>query len=257
MKDDEPAVAEYYRMLIDTLEYRRRDLKGITRLEGSATKEALNSILVRVFRTGVESAIASMVVSILAVTTSGSNAILTLFGTVSRMSLSTTADVAVVALGCITFGLSAQRLFRAITGPTLFAMRERRMKVKYYPGAAITEIIQIRNSARISRAVIALSTLLLLNNAIAWLRPDLSSSAVSIIALCLIVVMMLNERMLYFRVSRGFFGNNRDEASYILSFLNENRQRIDFTDGGRPKRLVPMNVEAEIVERVTPWVTQP
>lgn len=60
-----------------------------------------------------------------------------------------------------------------------------------------------------------------------------------LVPMALLIALLINQKALEFRVSRGFFGNNASEAAEFIRFLQAHSDKSDFNDGDKMKRLYP------------------
>lgn len=70
-----------------------------------------------------------------------------------------------------------------------------------------------------------------------------------IVPLVLLLGLTANQRLLQFRVSRGYFGNNASEAAEFIRFIQSHSDKSDFNDGDRMRRLLPEQ-ERDACEKV-------
>ncbi|KVI95678.1 hypothetical protein AWS44_20745 [Enterobacter hormaechei subsp. xiangfangensis] len=68
------------------------------------------------------------------------------------------------------------------------------------------------------------------------------SPIVTIIGIVVFVLLELKERVLTYRISKGFYGNNSTEAIQLLKFIENNIDKID--DGGSGRRRKIFNTPA-------------
>jgi hypothetical protein len=60
--------------------------------------------------------------------------------------------------------------------------------------------------------------------------------ALSVTPLTLLGLFSMKERILEYRISRGFYGSNTAEARDLIQFIIEHGDRIDFNDGSGLRR---------------------
>ncbi|ELY2773140.1 hypothetical protein SMC61_004353, partial [Cronobacter sakazakii] len=68
------------------------------------------------------------------------------------------------------------------------------------------------------------------------------SPVVTIVGFVVFVLLELKERVLTYRISKGFYGNNSTEAIQLLKFIENNIDKID--DGGSGRRRKIFNTPA-------------
>jgi hypothetical protein len=63
-----------------------------------------------------------------------------------------------------------------------------------------------------------------------------------IVCLVLLILLILRDSLIRYRIERGYFGQNKNEARQLISFILKNTEKIDFTDSsGKPmKALLPI-----------------
>lgn len=69
-------------------------------------------------------------------------------------------------------------------------------------------------------------------------EPDAAYISI-VIPLILLTGLTINQKVLEFRVSRGYFGNNASEATEFIKFIQSHRDKSDFNDGDRIRKLHP------------------
>ena len=73
------------------------------------------------------------------------------------------------------------------------------------------------------------------------------SSAYSPIGLSIILIFIgaltLNQKVLDYRIKKGFYGTTAYEVKEIVEFVSEHSDKSDFTDSGQTKKLAPDSEE--------------
>lgn len=54
----------------------------------------------------------------------------------------------------------------------------------------------------------------------------------------ILILIILRDRITEYRVRNGFYGSNEYEAREIIKFIISNSKNIDFTDGGKAKKII-------------------
>jgi hypothetical protein len=104
---------------------------------------------------------------------------------------------------------------------------------KEYPNLSIAKIMMNKNYKRSIYAKFILTFSLLL---ILFFRGSIIS--IGLITFLMIVTIIADESIDY-RIKKGFYGNNEYEARQIIEFILNNSDHIDFTDGkGGMKRII-------------------
>lgn len=57
--------------------------------------------------------------------------------------------------------------------------------------------------------------------------------------LLLILSLTVNQKILEYRINKGYFGNNASEAKEFISFISAHSDKSDFNDGDKMKKLLP------------------
>lgn len=67
--------------------------------------------------------------------------------------------------------------------------------------------------------------------------PDLQILPIALVCIVFLVLIMVREAVIEFRVRMGYFGTQRSEAREIIKFMLVNADNMDFTDdGGGPRK---------------------
>jgi hypothetical protein len=119
------------------------------------------------------------------------------------------------------------------------------IKTERYPGLSIVRIMVKR---RTKGTVVALSFVIV--SSIGLLLFDLVPSVFVTVFLLLLVAIIGQEALFSYRVRKGLFGRNASEAREVIEFILKNSDRIDFTDGGRPKPIISEADLEELQERL-------
>ncbi len=106
-----------------------------------------------------------------------------------------------------------------------------------YPNLSIVAIIYQKKLRQTRWALLTfvLSSILVLGQArTAEPYPPL----IMIIPFVLAALLYLSNNLLLYRILRGWYGNNEREAREIIQFIRQESSDIDFTDGGKPKKIM-------------------
>ena len=109
---------------------------------------------------------------------------------------------------------------------------------KPYRNISIAQIFSLVKNRNINIArVVFLIALLGYWGFSVWIDTSLNIYVVSILLACLMLT-VIEEFVLHYRIKKGLYGNNLFEAKEIVSFVISESDRIDFHDDGHPKKLL-------------------
>ncbi|WP_336994259.1 hypothetical protein [Lelliottia amnigena] len=101
----------------------------------------------------------------------------------------------------------------------------------------ITQLFLVDEKQNILKAKCVLVLSVILCVAIPYFMLD-SLRLLYIVPLTLMLLLFVKEGILSFRIERGYFGANKFEAVQLLSYIEENKNKIDFNGPGGSKRKV-------------------
>ncbi|WDE09579.1 hypothetical protein [Thalassomonas haliotis] len=125
-----------------------------------------------------------------------------------------------------------------------------------YSNKSIAFIMNSRQSRKTLFITITLLTLLLLMNVlIPYLFDNVSVSALTLFIpnffiITLLVLINFRDEVMRYRIQMGYFGNNEHESRLIIQFVLDNQKNIDFTDGGKGKKIISAEDLKEIESSV-------
>lgn len=159
----------------------------------------------------------------------------------------------IIVYGAIIFGIALLLSLSIITAAKVIAylrMSPRSYlsndydKREKFPKKSIVAIMRLR---RINNIIVVVSLLLFLLLASLFfpLIANLISQTTQTIISIYIIVLTISHLSFEYRVALGLFGNNEREAREIIQFLIQESENIDFTDGGKAKKILS---EEDIIE---------
>lgn len=78
----------------------------------------------------------------------------------------------------------------------------------------------------------------LMDHPITHLFSQTTNNTVLMILSLGVLLIIIKDKVISYRLRNGLFGKNESEAREIIHFILENRNDIDFTDGGNSKRII-------------------
>ena len=97
---------------------------------------------------------------------------------------------------------------------------------------------------KVSCIFLLLSIVLSIFNLVEW-------GAIQIALFITIVLFFIRQQVLDYRVLNRFYGNNEREARDIIEFIVKESSNIDFSDGGKPKKIMSDDDLEEIKQATT------
>ena len=79
-----------------------------------------------------------------------------------------------------------------------------------------------------------------------------AESTLTYILLSLIILLVIQKTVLDYRIYSGLYGSNEREAREIVSFIIQESNKIDFTDKGKPKKIISDEDLLEVQNILTP-----
>jgi hypothetical protein len=114
--------------------------------------------------------------------------------------------------------------------------QERSMKKKF-PQLSIAGIIRKRKLDDTSKTMAFLLISLVLSMLLSFLNV-VNWGTIQIALFMPIVLLYVSQITLDYRILKGFYGNNEREAREIIEFIVKESSGIDFTDHGKPKKIL-------------------
>ena len=71
---------------------------------------------------------------------------------------------------------------------------------------------------------------------------------------CLTIALCAKQFLLNYRIRRGYYGQNKEEAREIIDFITSEAEKQDFTGGGNIRKIFPELENEEQLEEI--WIRQ-
>lgn len=125
-----------------------------------------------------------------------------------------------------------------------------------YPNLSIVGIFRLKRLNQTQNAILVLIASLLIYLLLPYLvKASINPLIIYILLSCAILV-LTNQLVFDYRIRKGLYGRNQWEARQIISFILQNADNIDFTDGGSLKRIITVEDLEEIRESIYPPLPQ-
>lgn len=106
-----------------------------------------------------------------------------------------------------------------------------------YPTLSIVGIISRKRSQQKMKVLLLLSLGLFVYVGFSYFTSSISIG-IMIFFLFIMLSIIVKQQVFKYRIYKGFYGNNKREAREIIEFLLNHRDKVDFDDKGKPKRLI-------------------
>jgi ABC-type cobalt transport system substrate-binding protein len=120
----------------------------------------------------------------------------------------------------------------------LITLKNEKSKIrKKYPGLSVVGILALKRERNSNYAISAICIGLMIYLLCSSFAEITTNRAVILILMICVLLIFTREKLISYRVSKGYFGQNESEAREIIKFIINNSENIDFTDGGKRKSL--------------------
>ena len=136
----------------------------------------------------------------------------------------------------------------AISAATARHLKYFLMRTRGSKGLSIIGVM-VRQRGRSSRlGYIALASMTVVYSVVSFAMGWQLEAGVFVLISLVCAVLFAREQLFLERVRSGSYGGNEEEAREIVRFVLENRSHIDFTDGGKPKRIISQSDLTDILD---------
>ena len=119
-----------------------------------------------------------------------------------------------------------------------------------FPRLSVAAIFRYRQLENTTQGLLLLVIALLVSFILSGFQI-IEWGAIQISLFVSLVLLFVRQSILDYRILKGFYGNNELEARELIAFILKESSNIDFTDNGKPKKILSFE-DLEEIKKVAP-----